>query len=350
MALKKIKPEYLILIIAWIFWGFSNSIIWIQQVNEPNYKMILSIKLVQTINCILYNLAAIYLMLIVIRKVKYIKRRYLYFSLIIVFISLLLVLTNVTTFNLIRGIWKENVEVFTELSNYIVNTTEKIIYLSGYCTMFFLIRNWKELQKQKTIAEEAQQQARDAQLQLLQQQLSPHFLFNTLNSLRSLITIDTDRARNMVTDLSDFLRVTLSSYKSVQNTIADEINLIEYYLKIQKVRFESDLIYTIKVDKELNSFLVPKFIIQPLVENALKYGMQTSKMPLEISISVIMSDKKVMIEVKNSGLLIDTTPESYSQHGLINTSKRLELMFPKKTNLKLNADNNHVVCNISIDL
>lgn len=340
---------YLILIIAWLFWGFSNAVIWIQQTEQPNYAWILTTVLVQTCNCIVFNLIAIWLMLVVERKIKHIRDRYLFFATIIVVVSMLLVFTNITSFHLVQKIWYDNVALLAKASLYIVNATEKIIYLTGFCTMFFLIRNLKEVQRQKSIAEEANQKARDAQLQLLQQQLSPHFLFNTLNSLRSLIAIDADRARNMVTDLSEFLRVTLSSFKSVQNTIADEIALAEYYLKIQKVRFDSDLNYSITVDKDVSGFIVPKLLLQPLVENAVKFGMQTSTMPLEISVAAHRKENTVLIEVRNSGMLQDETPEPHTHHGMCNTVSRLELMFPGKAHLKLSGENGVVVSRITID-
>lgn len=346
---KKIKTEYLILIIAWLFWGFSHALIWVNSSGKPNYAWILSTTTVQTLNCIVFNLLALQIMLFTQRKVKQINKRYLIFAVIVVLVSLALVFTNVTSYNLIRGFWKDNVKLFNSLSLYLVNTTEKIIYITGYSTMFFLIRNLKEVQKQKDIAEEAQQQARDAQLQLLQQQLSPHFLFNTLNSLRSLIASDSNRAREMVTDLSDFLRVTLSSYKSLHNSIADEISMVEYYLKIQKVRFDNDLHYKISIDRELAAFLIPKFVIQPLVENAVKFGMQTSAMPLEISISAQRKDGGVVIEVSNSGSLVAEKQEAHSSQGLNNTSKRLELMYPGKSHFQLTEKQGLVICTISID-
>jgi len=347
---KKIKMEYLILIVAWLFWGISNTLIWIQGSGKPNYAWILSTTTAQTLNCIIFNIIAIQIMLFSERKVTHINKRYLIYAAIVILISMALVFVNVTTFNLIKKIWKAKTEIFDKPSLYLVNTTEKIVYLTGFCTMFFLIRNLKEVQKQKDIAEEAQQKARDAQLQMLQQQLSPHFLFNTLNSLRSLIAIDSDRAREMVTDLSDFLRVTLSSYKSVHNTIADEISMVEYYLKIQKVRFDSDLQYTITVDKEVALFQVPKFVVQPLVENAVKFGMQTSVMPLEIAVLAERKENRVLIEVSNTGHMNQQKPESHSNNGLSNTLKRLELMFPGNARLSLSTTSESVICSISIDV
>jgi two-component system LytT family sensor kinase len=344
MSKKKIPTEYVALALAWLFWGTSQSMLRIESSKKDDSLLIVCIVLVQAINFFIANLLTLQYLDKIRAKVKGIERQYSISLLTVIFISLIFVFINVTFYNYANGKDK----IFWSFSSYLINGFEKLIYISGFSTMFFLIRNLKEYQKQKGILEQAQQTARDAQLQMLQQQLNPHFLFNTLNSLRILIAIDKDRARGMVTDLSDFLRVTLSSYKSIKNTIQDEISLLEYYLKIQKIRFEEELRYTIEVEQDIADFTIPKFIFQPLVENAVKYGMLTSPMPLHLRILARKTIEGVQIKVINSGKLAASTSEKHANNGISNTKTRLDLMFPGTSTFCLTEDAENVTAEINI--
>jgi two-component system, LytTR family, sensor kinase len=341
---RRIPTEYFVLALAWLFWGTSQSLLRIENSKKDDSWQIVSIVLVQAANFFLANLFTIYSIDWIRLKVKGMWCQYSSYLLCIILTALLVVFINVSFYNYANG----KSEIIKSFSSYLINGSEKIIFIAGFSTMFFLIRNLKEYQKQQSILEEAQQTARDAQLQMLQQQLNPHFLFNTLNSLRSLIAIDTDRARGMVTDLSEFLRVTLSSYKSVQNTIHDEVKLLAYYLKIQKIRFENELYYTIEIQKDIENFTIPKFIFQPLVENAAKYGMLTSQMPLQIKIEAYKTEAGVAIHITNSGSLVASSTEKHANNGISNTKTRLELMFPGKSSFVLREDSGLVRAEIFI--
>jgi two-component system LytT family sensor kinase len=341
---KEKYTEYFIFIGTWLFWGVSQSLLWIQNARNPDLVQIISTTSLQTFTCIIINLALLQIMIFSQKKFAGKLSRVLSYAGLIVLFSLLLVFINSSIYYYLKG----SNEIIMPLLRYVISSTEKIIYLTGFSTMFFLIRNLRESQKQKSMLEEARQTARDAQLQMLQQQINPHFIFNILNSLRSLITIDTDRARNMVTDLSEFLRVTLSSYKSVQNTIEDEINLLEYYLLLQKVRFEDNIEYNIDVDENIKQFKVPKYILQPLAENAIKHGMKTSPVPLQLNISVNNTDDTIKLIVSNTGSLISSSNETHCNNGIKNIKTRLDLMFPGRANFILEERNGCVMAVITI--
>lgn len=341
---NQLPTEYLMLILAWVFWGTSQGFLRIESNETLNEWFIMAVAMVHAIVLFFANL-------LVIRSFEkiwaYMKNTWLQYAcmaLVLVFISLASVFINVTFYRWSHGYE----ELLREFSRYMTSSLEKVTFIGGFSTMFFLIRSQKEYQKQKTIIEEAQQTARDAQLQMLQQQLNPHFLFNTLNSLRSLISIDRERARDMVTDLSEFLRVTLSSYKSVKNTVQDEIGLLEYYLKIQKVRFEEELDYSIEIQEDLREFTLPKFILQPLVENAVKYGMLTSPMPLRLSVSAIQQDDEIKLVVQNTGKLADNRVEKHSNNGIANTRARLALMYGDRTSFQLSEQEGMVKAEVII--
>jgi len=342
-----IKPffatEYLALVVAWLFWWISQGLLRIESNEVLTEGFILAVALVHAATLFFANLLFIDTFERISSGVKGTLWKYAYAILALAILALAAVFLNVTFYN-----WTHGRELFRYYTRYLTSGLEKMTFIAGFSTMFFLIRNLKEHQKQKSILEEAQQTARDAQLQLLQQQLNPHFLFNTLNSLRILIAIDQDRARGMVTDLSEFLRVTLASYHSVQNTLQDEVSLLDYYLKIQKTRFEEELDYVLEIEEGLLNFTVPKIVLQPLVENAVKYGMLTSSMPLRIWVSARRRGDEISLTVVNTGKLVHPSFEKHGNNGISNTQARMGLMFGSNSSFSLTEDSSLVKAEITI--
>jgi sensor histidine kinase YesM len=192
---------------------------------------------------------------------------------------------------------------------------------------------WEELKDQKYQLEHERALLRTSQLEMLKYQLNPHFLFNTLSSLRGLITADPVKAKAMVTHISEFLRYSLLEGKNNEVQFIKEIEIIKQYLNIEQVRYNEDLLVEFDVSPETNDFMIPIFLIHPLVENAVKHGMQTSKLPLNIFIHSKIENHTLIIEVKNSGNWIDKDQKNgaiNSGIGLQNIKKRLENSFPGK--------------------
>src|SRR5206468_7352724 len=183
-------------------------------------------------------------------------------------------------------------------------------------------------------AAEAESAAQTAQLQALRYQVNPHFLFNTLNSLSSLVmTGRSDRAENMLLALSTFFRTSLSLDPGADVTLAEEIDLQRLYLDIEKARFPDRLHVEIEVPSELERARLPALILQPLVENAIKYGVSKSRKAILIRIAASRRpDGRMMVEVsnrlKNGGK--DELPAATHEGtglGLANVSQRLEGRF-----------------------
>ena len=145
---------------------------------------------------------------------------------------------------------------------------------------------YKELVIQKQHTEQALLLAKSAQLEMLKYQLNPHFLFNTLSSLRGLIGSEPAKAKDMVTHISEFLRYSLLEGKKNDVPLYKEIEIIEQYLSIEKIRFNEDLIVEFDIAPETKELNIPIFLIHPLVENAIKHGMQTSPLPLRVWIKI----------------------------------------------------------------
>ncbi|MFZ0426744.1 MAG: histidine kinase [Acidobacteriota bacterium] len=202
--------------------------------------------------------------------------------------------------------------------------------------LYFAFGHWRQAAEQREKARHATALAHQARLQMLRYQLNPHFLFNALNSIRGMIVEDPDRSRTMVTELADFLRYSLDA-EDQETDIGDEIQAVENYLAIQRIRFEEALDARVEVDPSARSVTVPSFLIHPLVENAVKYGMRTSKMPLHVRVEVARDSDEIAIRVSNTGRLFDgkgdhglgRLPEGTGT-GLKNIGERLKLVFPNR--------------------
>ena len=126
-------------------------------------------------------------------------------------------------------------------------------------------------------------------------------MFNILDSLNALISENKTAAKKLISDLSDFLKNVIQNPIQDQITIQEEIQMVKTYLNLQKVRFEDKFISKIEIEKNIESMLIPSFILNPLVENAIKYGMETSEYPVKINIIGKAKEEDFILTVSNSG-------------------------------------------------
>lgn len=207
------------------------------------------------------------------------------------------------------------------------------LFLS-WSALYFGIKYWQSKKQEEENALKAEALAKEAELKMLRYQLNPHFLFNSLNSASALISENPPRAEKMINELSDFLRYSLVNTKTNMVTLKDEIEALRNYLNIEQVRFEEKLQVDFRVAPEAESFALPNFLLHPLVENAVKYGMQTSELPLQIEIKAEKKDDKLFVEISNSGKWYSSNGASPNgggmNVGLENVKKRLEQFFPNR--------------------
>ena len=181
---------------------------------------------------------------------------------------------------------------------------------------------------------EAKAEAKNAQLALLRYQLNPHFLFNTLNSVMALISQQrTDAAQGMLSRLSDFLRFTLATDQAAMFTLKEELHALSLYLDIEQVRFSDRLALEYDIADEAKNLAVPSLLLQPLVENAIKYAIGPSERGGIIRISASTHDNQVKLSVEDSGIDGSAAADPRSADtdstgiGLTNTTERLANVF-----------------------
>ena len=179
--------------------------------------------------------------------------------------------------------------------------------------------------------------AQQAQLTALRYQLNPHFLFNALNSISALIvTKRNDDAEQMTDKLSSFLRSSLATDPAALVPLAEELSLIEEYLDIEAVRFGDRLNVSIDCEEQAEDALVPGFLVQPLVENAVKHGVARSREPVDIDICAKVENGDLCITVENDRVPdVTRPPGARIGVGLLNVRQRLQAVYGETATLKV---------------
>ncbi|MBI3124683.1 MAG: histidine kinase, partial [Ignavibacteriales bacterium] len=207
------------------------------------------------------------------------------------------------------------------------NLTRYLPLLTTWSLLYFGIKFWIDLQTTRSRAEKSDLLAQSAQLQMLRYQINPHFLFNSFSSLRALIRTNSAKAEEMLNQLSDFYRYTLITRNSTFVPLKEEIEAIMHYASIEKIRFEDKIEFNFAIPSSTKDFPVPTFILHPLIENAVKYGMSSSPLPLIINIKAAIVDDWLTILVENSGSWVKeekNKQQTGTGTGISNLINRLE--------------------------
>ena len=191
---------------------------------------------------------------------------------------------------------------------------------------------WYTLQEQQEAnrrKEEAEQMTKDAELLKLRQQLHPHFLFNSLNSISALAGSQPDKARHMIQQLSDFLRGTLKRDEQQWVTLEEELRHLQLYLDIEKVRFGQRLQTNIQISGEVKTLHIPSLLLQPIVENAIKFGLYDTTGEVIISILALQENNQLLITITNPFDEETAVSTQGTGFGLASIYRRLFLLFAR---------------------
>ena len=250
---------------------------------------------------------------------------------------------------LAAGIWQFSKNAFNSyLTDHVFGTDIGYfqgILLTGFYPMlcwsglYFGIKYYQMLQDESAKVLRASAMAHEAQLKMLRYQLNPHFLFNTLNAISTLILeSETQTANLMVNRLSNFLRYSLDSDPMQKVTLEQEVTALKMYLEIEQVRFEERLHLDFEIEPAAEKALIPSLILQPLVENAIKYAIAQSEEGGTIRLNARVFAGEVLLEVADDGpgITDPNHPQSTSGGvGLTNTRDRLREMYGGDHNFAL---------------
>ena len=209
-----------------------------------------------------------------------------------------------------------------------------IFYWLGACVIYFFheIRFARERELRQAHLETS---LAEAQLQNLRLQLEPHFLFNALNAISAAIYEDPRVADEMIGRLSELLRHLLTREPAQQVSLTQEIETLQLYLRVMQARFEHRLKVTIDVDDEVRHALVPQLLLQPLVENAIRHGMDPVTFEVDIAIAARRTGETVSLAVSDHGPGLDPVTPLREGLGLRNTRERLERLYHQQQNLSI---------------
>ena len=219
-----------------------------------------------------------------------------------------------------------------EISDIIVNVFSILLLVLFWNAIYFTFHFFQQSRRQEVHNLELTASNRESELKNLRSQLNPHFLFNSLNSIRALISVEPEKAKVSITTLSNLLRQSLVLGKENLVSLENEVNLAKSYLELEKIRFEERLIIEWKLSPGLEEFQIPPFTLQMLVENAIKHGISHLKDGGVVKITVEEDDTSVNIIVKNSGNLEDVVDLGV---GIENIRQRLALQYGEGASFEL---------------
>jgi two-component system, LytTR family, sensor kinase len=218
----------------------------------------------------------------------------------------------------------KNIE-FSVLFNFYTGCMTGLIYIA---------MSYAELARKQKLDEKELELSRlrelktKAELDALHSKINPHFLYNALNSIADLSVTDGKKARKMTIALGDLFRYSINYSNHNYSSVKDEVEMAEVYLQIEKIRFEDQLTYSVKADARLNHYLLPRFILQPIVENAVKHGLKATGKMTEIQIEVARLNDGLLLTVADNGPLF---PDELSPgYGVRSIFDKLDLLFPNQ--------------------
>ncbi len=217
--------------------------------------------------------------------------------------------------------------------------------------VYYVISYFQGLQNEEREKSELALKNKEMQISLLKSQINPHFLFNTLNSISTLIHSSKDQARKVITQLSDIFRYALESHTGKMVKLFHEIDFIENYIRIQQVRFGDRLKFEMHVDVSCLDLSIPPMILQPLVENSVKYGIGPKEEGGTIDLVIKKLTGQVYFEVKDNGLGIHAKKVmdgSVGGVGMKNTDLRLKNYYGPEAGLQVRASENGYSVSFSI--
>ena len=213
---------------------------------------------------------------------------------------------------------------------YFYELQKDVILYAVILTVCFAMREFRVRRASKLRASQLAAEASEARLRQLTAQIEPHFLFNSLNAISNRMHEDVDAADRMITQLGDLLRAAYESDTSVLVPLSREIAWLRNYLAMMGERFRGQLEYDVEVDAGLDAVPVPRLLIQPLVENALKHGLAARGG--RVSVAVRRRNRELEYAVSDDGVGLEDAELEHGT-GLANVKRRLELLFPESHSL-----------------
>ena len=312
-----------------IFWTFYIELSWFYNyLTDMNYMQDyegnIEIQLMATALSIVSGV-----ILYFSERLTFVRKNFVFSLCFKVLVTFLVFISPIVIIALTKeGAWEASIS-----TGFFISFIIPILILSlGRGVLIYLNHYSENLVKEKDLELSALREANtNSQLHLLQAQINPHFLYNSLNSIAGLAHKDADKTEQMALSLSDLFRYTVSQKNKERSTVSEEIEMVKRYLEIEQIRFGDRLDYVIKVDEGLESTELPRYIVQPLVENAIKHGVSKIEEKGLIELTVLSNKDEVILTVYDNG---PKFPEGLlSGHGLQSVYDLLNLSYGEEATL-----------------
>lgn len=217
----------------------------------------------------------------------------------------------------------------------------------GIIYAYYYVKKVKSIEIQKTTLAI---QLTNTKMQILKSQLQPHFLFNTLNSIHSLMDKEKDKSQKMLLNLSDLLREIIGHNENNLIELQDEISLLEKYLDIIKIRFSEDLNIELNIHTNLDHALIPSMLLQPIIENSIKHGYSKNNIQLKVLIHIFKEGENLVCIIQNNGKPLEHSFDGSVHKGLgiKNTIERLKALYINNYSFEFYNNDNGVTTRIKI--
>jgi sensor histidine kinase YesM len=223
----------------------------------------------------------------------------------------------------------------------------KLLLFSGlWLGIIFGFDSFEQWQAQRRRLLELQKSLAEAQLSQLKAQLRPHFFFNALNTISALMHVDVERADRMLARLGDLLRISLQINDREMTTLRDEMRTLELFAQIMQERFADRVALDWNIDANLTDAQMPMLLLQPLLENAFKHGVERSVGPVRIEIAARRENNNLLLEIRNTGSVL--AADWREGVGLRNCRERLRVIYGQDATLQLMSDADSVVATVAL--
>lgn len=286
-------------------------------------------------------------LLVIMMLHYYLPQKEKYFHLVswcILITIIVILLTKV----ILKNVFADDSEYITFFKRSLwIRSSFDFLLLGCFTLVSVIWYNWQEQSEQEVRKQDAEKLTKEAELFKLRQQLQPHFLFNSLNSINALIGSRPQEARKMVQQLSDFLRGTIRKEEHQWVTLKEELQYLQLYLDIEKVRFGHRLFTKIESDESLDELKLPALLLQPIMENAIKFGLYDTVDEIEICLKAQKEENNLIITVTNP-FDPETSAPKGTGFGLRSVYRRLDLLFARNDLVSTEAKENIFITTIKI--
>jgi sensor histidine kinase YesM len=261
-----------------------------------------------------------------------------------ILMSFLFVLFNTALTDIINGDYPLILTFFSV--TFFLNVLKFWFLFFLWSILYFAVNVFENWKKEEIQNLELRAAKTEIELNSFRSQMNPHFMFNSLNSIRALIDEDPEKSKKAINMLSSIVRNNLMLGKNMTVTLKEELDLVENYLWMEKVRFEERLTIRMDVDDDTLGFHIPPFMLQTIVENAVKHGISKIIEGGLIELSIILENEFVKIVVRNSGVFDEN--KTAQGIGLSNTRKRLNLIYGERATFEIFNEDKFVITQLNI--